>query len=410
MKNKIIFTAIAVICLMVSISAVSSAQDNTISWGHNPAIYGKNVVWSDDTFGNNGIIHLYNLTTGEDTNISSFKASYPSIYGNKLVWHDESIGKPRLTVYDIPSGSRSYITENVDNNSVPSIYRNIIVWSAKGNVYMRDISLHTQNKIAVGVDPDIYNNSIVYCYAGNDTPQVYMYDIPTKKATDVSEVGYNTNPHIYGNKIVWSDLNTRLGNIRMYDIDTKQQTEVTTGDDTTGYDTGGSNDIYGDKIVYVKYHYSDSNAGNIDDPADYGDLCVYDIPSGQEITLVSDYIGNIALYGSTVVWDTPIGWKADGDISTYNFSATVFKPTADFRANRVSGKAPLPVQFTSITTGNPDNYYWVFEPTTSSDWNSHHPITAVHTFRKPGIYTVSLTVTNSAGGYTVEKQNYITVQ
>jgi len=32
---------------------------------------------------------------------------------------------------------------------------------------------------------------------------------------------------------------------------------------------------------------------------------VYNIPTGQEITLASDYIGNIALYGSTVVWDTP---------------------------------------------------------------------------------------------------------
>ena len=320
MKSKIIFTAIAVICLIVAISAVSSAQDNTISWGHNPAIYGNNVVWSDDTFGNNGIIHLYNLTTGTNTNLSSFNASHPAIYGNKVVWHDESGSMPRLTVYDIPSGSMSYIANNVDSNSIPVIYKNKIVWSANETVYMRDISRHTQSMIALGVDPDIYNNTIVYSQ-GDVTPQIYMYNIPTKKATDVSEVGYNTNPHIYGNKIVWSDLNTRLGNIRMYDIDTKQQTDVTTGDDMTGYDTGGSNDIYGDKIVYVKHRYTDENAGNINDPTDYGDLCLYDIPTGQEITLTSDYIGNIALSRNVVVWDTAIGWKADGDISAYNFTA-----------------------------------------------------------------------------------------
>jgi PKD repeat protein len=150
----------------------------------------------------------------------------------------------------------------------------------------------------------------------------------------------------------------------MYDIVTKQQTEVTIGDDMTGYDTGGSNDIYGDKVAYVKHRYADAH--NIDDPVDYGDLCIYDIPTGQETTLASDYIGNIALYGSTVVWDTSIGWKADGDISTYDFSAYVAKPTADFSANKISGKAPLYVQFTSTTTGKPAAYYWVFEPSTST--------------------------------------------
>jgi hypothetical protein len=109
----------------------------------------------------------------------------------------------------------------------------------------------------------------------------------------------------------------------VYDIDTKQQTDVTTGDDMTGYDTGGSNDIYGDKIVYVKHRYTDANTRNIDDPADYGDLCLYDIPKGQETILISDYIGNIALSSNVVVWDTAIGWKADGDISAYNFTVNL---------------------------------------------------------------------------------------
>jgi beta propeller repeat protein len=408
MKSKIIFMAVALICLIGSISVASSSKVTKISWGHNPAIYDSKVVWSDDTFDNNGIIHVYNLTTKEDVEINASNASYPAIYDNKMVWHDESSGTSRLAVYDIPSGAMSYITKNVDNSSIPSIYSDIIVWSANGSIYMRNISAHAQNMVAVGVDPDIYNNTIVYCYPGNDTPQIYMYDIATEKAIDISGYGYNSKPHIYGNKVVWSDLNTRLGNIRMYDIDTEQQTEVTTGDDFNGYNTGGPNDIYGDKVVYVKHRYTD--ADNVTDPSDYGDLCVYDIPTGQETTLASDYIGNIALYGSTVVWDTAMGWKADGDISIYDFSANVTEPTATFTANVVSGKAPLSVQFTSITTGNPTDYYWVFEPSTSCDWNSHHAVTAVHTFRKPGKYTVSLNVTNSAGSYTVKKTDYITVK
>lgn len=85
------------------------------------------------------------------------------------------------------------------------------------------------------------------------------------------------------------------------------------------------------------------------------------------------------------------------------------KPTVSFTGTPTSGYEPLSVQFTSKTTGNPNSYYWVFEPPTSSDWNSHHAGTAVHTFNNPGVYTVSLSVSNSAGGTTATKKNYITV-
>lgn len=91
-------------------------------------------------------------------------------------------------------------------------------------------------------------------------------------------------------------------------------------------------------------------------------------------------------------------------------SAMAAKPTANFKANVVSGTAPLSVQFTSTTTGKPTSYFWVFEPQTNSDWNSHHAVTAVHTFKKPGVYTVSLVVSNKDGSTTVTKRNYITVK
>src|SRR5690606_42165125 len=103
--------------------------------------------------------------------------------------------------------------------------------------------------------PDIYDTKIVYSSdIAGDTPQIYVYDISTKKAIDVSQYGDNMFPHIYGDKVIWSDFYTRLGNIRMYDLATKQQTEITTGDDMTGYDTGSSTDISGNKIVYLKHN------------------------------------------------------------------------------------------------------------------------------------------------------------
>jgi len=68
------------------------------------------------------------------------------------------------------------------------------------------------------------------------------------------------------------------------------------------------------------------------------------------------------------------------------------------------------VQFTSNTPGNPTDYYWVFEPSNNSDWNSHHAVTAVHTFRNPGNYTISLIITNGEGSAAVTKNSYIIVK
>lgn len=83
----------------------------------------------------------------------------------------------------------------------------------------------------------------------------------------------------------------------------------------------------------------------------------------------------------------------------------------DFSADLRSGPAPLRVQFTSNTTDNSTDYkyYWVFEPSNSTDWNSHHAVTAVHTFTRPGVYNVSLTVTNDVGSYSVVMKDYIKV-
>lgn len=249
-KRKL-FSVSLVLIFLILISTVASAEQYIkIGNGSEPAIDDSKVTQT-----NNGVIHVYDLTTKKETTVNSYAASHPAISGNKLVWHDGSSGIPRLTVYDIKTRTRSHITKDVDNSSIPAIYGSRIVWSADSYVYMRDISTSTQTKIAAGNNPDIYSNRVSYdSYSAYDTPQIYVYDITTKKATDVSQYGDNMFSHIYGDKVIWSDFYTRLGNIRMYDIATGQQTEVTTGDNKTGYNTGGPTDISGNKIVYLKHN------------------------------------------------------------------------------------------------------------------------------------------------------------
>ncbi|HII94020.1 MAG TPA: PKD domain-containing protein [Methanosarcina sp.] len=90
------------------------------------------------------------------------------------------------------------------------------------------------------------------------------------------------------------------------------------------------------------------------------------------------------------------------------FSSLKVPIVEDFSADVISGPAPLRVWFMSNTTGSPTSYFWVFEPP-DDDWNSKNNTTARHTFHEPGTYTVSLTVENDAGNYTVTKKDYIKV-
>ncbi|MCU0633001.1 MAG: PKD domain-containing protein [Methanolinea sp.] len=79
-------------------------------------------------------------------------------------------------------------------------------------------------------------------------------------------------------------------------------------------------------------------------------------------------------------------------------------PVAQFTANVTSGDAPLPVQFTDLSTGSPYEWNWSFGNGGSS--TGRNP---VQTYTSPGNYTVSLTV-RGLGGYDTEtKTGYIHV-
>jgi PGF-pre-PGF domain-containing protein len=432
MKNKqklysIALTSVTLIFIFsIFISSVASAaqvaaQVTRIGNGSDPAIYGSNVVWTVS-----GVIHVYDLTSKTDTTIDSSAASHPAIYGNKLVWHDESSGVPRLTVYDIPSGARSYITKDVDSSSIPAIYGNRIVWSANYNesnynynVYLRDISTSTQTKIAEGNSPDIYDTKITYGYEDSDGRTIAVYNINTNETINVDSASQIFSPHIYGNKVIWSNFYSRGGFIEMYDLVTKKTIDVTSDNTVNtlpeyassytdaGDDTGTHVDINGDKIVYSKTG---------DDQFGYAGVYVYDIPSAKSTPVYIYPIGTDTtpdIYNDTIVWGIGSadsiandGIANDG-IYMSDLSATnTLPPVAEFTANVTSGTVPLVVLFADLSTGGvPTSWYW-----DTGDGNySKHAMNATHTFTKPGIYNVTLTVANKEGNSTITKQNYISV-
>ena len=75
-----------------------------------------------------------------------------------------------------------------------------------------------------------------------------------------------------------------------------------------------------------------------------------------------------------------------------------------FAATVVFGEAPLIVQFKDMSTGDPQSWSWYF-----GDGNVsilQHPL---HTYENPGLYTVKLTVSDSANTSTFTREDYIMV-
>lgn len=77
---------------------------------------------------------------------------------------------------------------------------------------------------------------------------------------------------------------------------------------------------------------------------------------------------------------------------------------AAFEADVTSGQAALTVNFTDLSSHGPTSWLWNFGDGSSA--TDRHPS---HTYTLAGTYTVSLTVSNSMGGDTLTKTNYVTV-
>jgi len=81
---------------------------------------------------------------------------------------------------------------------------------------------------------------------------------------------------------------------------------------------------------------------------------------------------------------------------------------ADFSAQLQEGSAPMTVFFTDKSTGYPTKFVWDFGDGSSD--NTSPLQNPQHIYRIPGVYTVSLTASNSEYTNTTEKAGFITVK
>ncbi|UCE17679.1 MAG: PKD domain-containing protein, partial [Gemmatimonadota bacterium] len=87
-----------------------------------------------------------------------------------------------------------------------------------------------------------------------------------------------------------------------------------------------------------------------------------------------------------------------------DFVTVQASPVADFTGNPTGGEAPLTVNFTDLSTGNPDTWSWDFGDGGTS--TEQHP---TYEYQNQGKYTVTLTASNACGSDIATKVDYIDV-
>lgn len=326
MGNKII-RLVFISIFLISFTSIANAGKETMIVGSrltlNPSIYGDIVTWAD-TFGNGAF--MYNLTTGNITWIGHAESS-PSVQGDKITWWDDG----NITVYNISTGKEIKVV----NASTPAIYGDNLVYVrskyADGqpayyqnaehnslclyNLRTNEETQLTPYKRAL-TGPSIYGNKIVWTQANEInssewSTNISIYDISTKRVSDISRTGRASGGKIYGNIVVWVEHNNESRDVYMRDI-VKHETHQVTFDGNSTIP-----DVYGDKIVWERTCREGDKWSS--------DIYVYNISTDETTRITnSTHASEPAIYEDKIVYlDTPNGpeYQEDRNIYLYNLSA-----------------------------------------------------------------------------------------
>ena len=307
---------------------------------------------------------------------------------------DMSKGGPTMWAWDFGDGTTSMVANPVHTYDKPGMYR--VKLTASSQECEPGI---TETTIKVDQRP-IKADFMADPRTGDAPLTVRFKDLstggPTMWAWDFGDGGTDmvANPvHVYSSPGTYS-VTLIASNRFSSDKVTKSQfvtvKDVSINADFVGSPTNG--------YAPLSVAFSDRSTGKPTMWAwDFGDGCtdmvanpthVYPKPGTYTVTLTAS-----SQYGSS---DTEV---KQGYI-------TVMGPPikADFDANPQSGYVPLTVTFTDRSSGKPTMWAWNF-----GDGSTDAVANPVHTYTKPGDYTVTLTASNQYGSDTVTKSQLIKV-
>jgi beta propeller repeat protein len=380
------------------------------NWNHRwPKIYGDQIVWADiNTISPIGIIYLYNITSGVETQVSN-NVDYnynPAIFGNNIVWTDcgSNSACPVSTIYlyNISSAVTKQISDGTSSQDFAAISGNRIVWlddrGATYQIYINGTTLGLENPVDVTTttqnSPAIYGNNVVWQDCGSDTTcssnsAIYLSNISSSVTTQISDgTSIQQNPAIYGNYIIWQD--NRNGNFHVFINGTIPGQEYDLSPHANVLNSVYPSAISGNWVAWV-------NQTSI---SSYYDIDVNDTSTLQTFPVALDrYLVDLTSISYSpaqslyrIVWDQydSSGWN----VYLYTNTSNGACPVAGFTNNFAGGNAPLTGQFTdtsSYSSSNPStHWFWDF-----GDGSNSTSETPTHTYSANGAYDVSLTVSNS---------------
>ena len=324
--SKLINLALVLIFLISFTSIANAGKETMIISSRltlSPSIYGNIVTWAD-TFGNGAA--MYDLTTGNITGLGHAGES-PYIQGDKITWWDED----SVIVYNISTGKEIKIV----NVSTPVIYCDNLVYVRSKSVdghpiyYQTDqynslclYNLTTQKEVQLTpyehatYVASIYGNEIVWGRANQVnssewSKNIFIYDMSTKRMSDISRDGRAEGGKIHGNIVVWMEHQNGSMNVYMRDIAEHKTRQITFDGNST------HPDVYGSRIVWEKICRQDGKWSS--------DVYMYNISTNKTTRITnSTYAREPAIYDDKIVYldsrNDP-EYQEDRDIYLYNLSA-----------------------------------------------------------------------------------------
>ena len=117
---------------------------------------------------------------------------------------------------------------------------------------------------------------------------------------------------------------------------------------------------------------------------------------------ISSYIGQSVYLALHCVSTWGYYLMADDFLVTASLNASPLD--AEFYASFTSGSVPITVDFTDLSTGSPTSWSWTF-----GDGGTSTLQNPTHTYENPGLYTVSLIVSDGSDSETETKTDYIDI-
>ena len=207
------------------------------------------------------------------------------------------------------------------------------------------------------------------------------------------------------------------------------------GDDADGIN--GPNSSNADRFIVLAMYHENNGGGQTSGTMDliaYEPGDQYDNPSTwhqvatdlefdewQTIAVKCDvvnntydvYVNGVLAHESVNAYTTKTNLTHISFAQSFDGAATLFVdnvreiklPHAAFYADPLSGPMPLDTNFLNISAGANETVLWDF-----GDGGSSTLLNPVYTYDYPGLYSVTMTVENTAGGDLLTRQNFIEVQ